>query len=46
MYRLSDVLLLDAVILFFSLFFGIEGFLKVLVVEIIYTLLWIGGHCQ
>lgn len=44
MNQLGDILLLDIIILFFALFFGVTGFLKVLAIEIIYTLLWIGGH--
>lgn len=41
---LGDILIIDAVLLVLSLFFGVEGFILVLVVEIIYTVLWIGGH--
>lgn len=44
MKQLGDVLLLDIVLLAISSFFGLEGFLTVLVIEIIYTTLWIGSH--
>lgn len=41
---LGDILIIDVVLLVLSLLFGAEGFILVLVVEIIYTVLWIGGH--
>lgn len=42
--RFKDVLLLDAILLFLSLFFGVAGFCTVFVMVVIYTLLWIGGN--
>lgn len=44
MKQLGDVLLLDIVLLVISSLFGLEGFLTVLIIEIIYTVLWIGNH--
>lgn len=44
MKQLGDILLLDIILLVLSSFFGLEGLLKVLVIEVIYTLIWIGNH--
>lgn len=44
MYRLSEILILDLILLVLSSFFGIEGLIKVFVIELFYTLLWIGGR--
>lgn len=44
MYRLSEVLILDLILLVLSSFFGIEGLIKVFVIELFYTLLWIGSR--
>lgn len=44
MYRLSEVLILDAILLVLSSFFGVAGLLKVLVLELFYTAGWIANH--
>lgn len=44
MNQLGDILLLDVILLILAAFFGPLGFIKVLVVEIVYTALWIGNH--
>lgn len=44
MNGLSDVLILDVILLILASFFGIEGLIKVFVIELIYTLIWISNR--
>lgn len=44
MNGLSDILILDVILLVLASFFGLTGFFKVLIVEIIYTFMWIANH--